>query len=178
MALYTEDELRAESLEHIGRLMMIAARTAPKGRGRDNIFTVMITGEEIEVLARAMRKLGEESGLGFLLRDAGNLSAAHAVVLVGARIASAGLSHCGYCGHGTCEQREQFPDVPCAFNTVDLGIALGAAVSVAADHRADNRIMFSIGKAALQLGFLGPECRIAFGIPLSATAKNPFFDRA
>ncbi len=178
MARINEENLRQKSLEDVAGLMMIAARTAPKGRGRDNIFCTVLTGEEIGLLAGKMKMLGEASGMSFLLRDAGNLEQAGAVVLMGARVSSAGLPHCGYCGHGNCETRAQFPDVPCAFNTVDLGIALGAAVSVAADHRVDNRIMFSIGKAALDLGFLPAETRVAFGIPLSASAKNPFFDRA
>jgi uncharacterized ferredoxin-like protein len=45
------------------------------------------------------------------------------------------------------------------------------------DHRIDNRIMYSVGKAALDLGLLGKEAVVAYGIPLSATGKNPFFDR-
>jgi uncharacterized ferredoxin-like protein len=59
---------------------------------------------------------------------------------------------------------------------VDVGIALGSAVSVAADHRVDTRIMFTIGKAALTLGFLDGVYQ-AYGLPLSATGKSPFFDR-
>lgn len=65
----------------------------------------------------------------------------------------------------------------CSFNSGDLGIAVGSAVSVATDHRVDNRIMYSAGKAALELGLLGDGVAIAFGVPLSATGKNPFFDR-
>lgn len=30
---------------------------------------------------------------------------------------------------------------------------------------------------ALELGMLGKEVAIAYGIPLSATGKSPFFDR-
>jgi uncharacterized ferredoxin-like protein len=45
------------------------------------------------------------------------------------------------------------------------------------DHRVDNRIMFTVGKAVLALGLFDPEVRLVYGIPLSATAKNPFFDR-
>jgi uncharacterized ferredoxin-like protein len=56
-------------------------------------------------------------------------------------------------------------------------IKLLSAVSVAMDHRVDNRIMYSAGKAAIEAGLFGPEVKIAYGIPLSATGKNPFFDR-
>ena len=51
------------------------------------------------------------------------------------------------------------------------------SVSVAADHRVDNRVMYTIGQAALDLGYLPEEYRIVMGIPLSATTKNIFFDR-
>jgi uncharacterized ferredoxin-like protein len=59
----------------------------------------------------------------------------------------------------------------------DLGIAVGSAVSVASQARADNRILYTLGLAAVKLQVLGPEVRFALGIPLTATAKNPFFDR-
>jgi len=50
-------------------------------------------------------------------------------------------------------------------------------VSVAADLRVDNRVMYSVGKAALNIGILGEDVKIAYGIPLSISGKNPFFDR-
>ena len=62
-------------------------------------------------------------------------------------------------------------------SAVDLGIAIGSAVSVAADLRVDNRVMYSVGKAALNIGILGEDVKIAYGIPLSISGKNPFFDR-
>ena len=38
------------------------------------------------------------------------------------------------------------PDlVPCAINSVDLGIAIGSACATAADLRVDTRVMFSAG---------------------------------
>jgi uncharacterized ferredoxin-like protein len=54
---------------------------------------------------------------------------------------------------------------------------MGSAVSVAANHRIDNRIMFSVGKAAMELGYLPKEVRVAFGIPLSTSGKSVFYDR-
>lgn len=41
----------------------------------------------------------------------------------------------------------------------------------------DNRVMFSIGRACLDLGLFEPKVKQALGIPLSVTGKNPFFDR-
>ena len=59
----------------------------------------------------------------------------------------------------------------------DLGIAIGSAVKTAQIHNVDNRIMYSGGAAALDLGLFGKECTVAYAIPLSATGKNIFFDR-
>ena len=67
-------------------------------------------------------------------------------------------------------------DMPVAENGM-TGIAIGSAVAVAADRRVDTRIMYSIGYAMLHFGMLPPDVVVAHGIPLSASSKNPFFDR-
>jgi uncharacterized ferredoxin-like protein len=67
--------------------------------------------------------------------------------------------------------------MPRAFNTGDLGIALGSAVSVALEHRVDNRVMYTVGMAVRNLKLLGKDIKICYGVPLSATEKNIFFDR-
>lgn len=165
-----------ETLRQVAALMMNAARTAPKARGVDNLLIAMLTGEDRLRLADKLRQMGEESGRGFFLRDAENVRQAGVVVLIGSRYETLGLN-CGWCGFPTCEQKAlRAPLAPCAFNTNDLGIAVGSAVSVAADHRTDCRVLFSAGVAALALDLL-PEARAILAIPLSATAKNPFFDR-
>lgn len=59
---------------------------------------------------------------------------------------------------------------------MDLGIAVGSAVAMAADMRLDTRVMFSAGMGAMRLDML-PGCRSVLAIAVSATSKNPFFDR-
>ena len=158
------------------RRICVAARTAPKGRGTDHLFTLILTGEDKEALAAEMERQGKEKEVAFFLRDAGNIRQAAAVVLLGTRIQPLGLSNCGFCGFGDCAGNRAAGGI-CAFNAGDLGIAIGSAASVAADLRVDTRIMFSAGKAAVSLGLLGPEVRVAYGLPLSVAGKNPFFDR-
>ena len=68
--------------------------------------------------------------------------------------------------------------VNCAIRMADLGIAVGSAVKTASVLNADNRVMYSAGVAARTMGLLGKDCTVAFGIPLSATGKNIFFDRS
>jgi uncharacterized ferredoxin-like protein len=87
------------------------------------------------------------------------------------------LKTCGYCGFGNCEEKQKHPKTPCAFNTGDLGIAIGSAVSVAMNHKIDNRIMFSAGYSAIECGMVPDDIQVAYIIPLSVSSKNPFFDR-
>ena len=85
--------------------------------------------------------------------------------------------------------------VPCSLNSIDVGIAVGSACATAADLRLDTRVMYSIGVAVEQLGWIGstsysppvlggvPEggggsdVKLIMGIAVSASSKNPFFDR-
>ncbi len=77
----------------------------------------------------------------------------------------------------TVMKKETYPNAPCAFNTGDLGIAVGSAVSIAADRRVDNRVMFSVGMAVKKLSLLGSDVQIVQGIVMSIKGKNIFFDR-
>ena len=117
-----------------------------------------------------MKQMYEDNGFKFFLRDADNILEAECVVLIGTREHPQGLN-CGYCGYAACGERED--GVPCAINSVDLGIALGSACSVAADHRVDTRIMFSAGLAARQLDWLN-GCTQVYAIPVSASSKIRF----
>ncbi|MEM4628009.1 MAG: ferredoxin domain-containing protein, partial [Ignisphaera sp.] len=58
---------------------------------------------------------------------------------------------------------------------VNLGIALGSAAKLASILNVDNRIMFTIGVAAQEMKLIDAD--YTFGIPLSATSKNIYFDR-
>ena len=153
--------------------MMTAALTAPKGKGVDDVVCALADGEELETLAAEMVRLANGNPNASFVRDAGNIRASECVVLVGCRRKVLGLN-CGHCGFATCGQKPE--GVPCVFNTVDLGIAVGSACSVAADSRIDTRVMFTAGLAAMSLGWLDGASPI-FALPISITAKSPFFDR-
>ncbi len=178
MAIINENEMRQDTVLHVAKRMVVAARTAPKARGVNNIAMSILTGSDIQSLAKTMKEIGEEQDNRIFLRDASNvLDHAQAVVIMGTRIESLGLKTCGLCGFPDCASKNKEPNIPCAFNTGDLGIAIGSAASVAMDARIDNRIMYTIGVAAQKMGLLGKNYKIVYGIPLSATSKNPFFDR-
>jgi uncharacterized ferredoxin-like protein len=173
--LINERDIRHESLLKVANEMMTAARTAPKGKGIDIIEVFMVTGDTIDHLSNAMLKYSEKTGMKFITRDAKNILQAEAVILIGTKLRIQNLN-CGYCGFDTCAEKLTHPDVPCAINTVDVGIAIGSACSVAADHRVDSRVMFSVGRVAQELNLL-PGCTSIYGIPISGSTKNPFFDR-
>lgn len=168
-----EEHIRKDSILNMAREIAIAIRTAPKARGTDNLSIAILTDDDIERLAQKMREIGTEHNLEFFLRDADNIMQSEAVILIGSKVAPLGLN-CGYCGFETCSAKPK--TVPCFFNANDLGIAIGSAVSKAADLRLDNRVMFSAGNAALQMNIM-PECSMTLAIPLTARGKSPFFDR-
>lgn len=170
-----ETESRESQVLAVAKSMMAAARTAPKGKGVDRLQIITLYGDDLRCLAEEMRRYSEKSGFKFFLRDADNVEQADAVVLLGTTYGIFNLN-CGFCGFPTCAEKEKFPAVPCAFNPGDLGIAIGSAVSVAADCRIDSRVMYSVGRSALDLGLMG-DCTAAYGILLSCTSKSPFFDR-
>lgn len=173
--IINERDNRQERLLQVANEMMTAARTAPKGKGYDIIEVLIINGADIHALSKAMLNYSVASGLKFITRDAENIMHAEAIILIGTRTQLHGLN-CGYCGFATCSEKEQFADVPCAINSVDVGIAIGSACAVAADHRVDNRIMFSVGRVVQELNWM-PGCSNIYGIPISCSSKNPFFDR-
>ncbi|HXX55236.1 MAG TPA: DUF2148 domain-containing protein [Methanoregula sp.] len=178
-----------EALATVAGLMALAARTAPKGKGTDTIIIRVVSGKDLRALAKRLDMLGTEREIGFFHRDAGNLAASGACVLIGARGNLVAGVDCGACGFSSCAEMaaafakrtgkpRYFSGPNCAVRMADLGIAVGSAVKTAQIHNADNRVMYSAGVAAMDLGLLGPECTVAYGIPLSATGKNVYFDRA
>lgn len=171
--IFNERNIRHEHIINIAMQLMIAARTAPKGKGIDIIEAAVITEEEITILSDRLKEMYKTNGYDFFLRDAESILHAEAIVLIGTRNKAQGLN-CGYCGFETCG--EKLLSVPCAINSIDLGIAIGSACAMAADMRVDTRVMFSAGYAAQSLNWL-TDCKSVIAIPVSSSSKNPFFDR-
>lgn len=173
-----------EAVLEAAKLMLVAARTAPKSGGIDDILTLIVHGEEKETIAGKMEEVAEERKIEGFRRDAKNVRDSQAVVLIGVRgIKSFGLN-CGACGYKNCKEFEEaqkrlgedFVGPTCLFKALDLGIALGSAVKIASMLNIDNRIMYRVGTAALKLNLM-PEATVIMGIPVSAKGKNIYFDR-
>ena len=154
MTIKSEDAERDAALE-VAKLMLVAARTAPKARGRDTVVTAILGGEDKNRLADEMERAGKEKNLPQRIRDAGNVRNSELVILVGVRYEEGS---------------------PKELKLVDLGIALGSAAKVAGDLNVDNRIMRSIGETAEKMKLL--QADYAVGIPISIRGKSIFFDRS
>jgi uncharacterized ferredoxin-like protein len=174
----------SEAILEATKLMLVAARTAPKSCGIDDVSAMIVYGEEKDSIADKMEQIALERGLEGFKRDAKNVRDSEAVVLIGVRASrSLGLD-CGACGHRTCEEFENskkelgrdFVGPSCIFKSLDLGIAIGSAAKIAGILNVDNRIMYRAGTAAMKLKLL-PKTTVIIGIPVSAKGKSIYFDR-
>ncbi len=171
-----------ESVELLAKVILTAARTAPKGKGIDDIVTCLLSPEDKAELAGRMEELSEVKDFKFLLRDAQNVRDADAIILIGLKASGAASLNCGACGFDTCKKmlehekvQKEFRGPQCMIKYVDLGIAVGSASAKAKDLCIDNRIMYSAGAAACSFKMIDAD--VAMGIPLSIKGKNIFFDR-
>ena len=189
MARLESGEAELQAVRMVATMMASSARTAPKARGVDDIQTVLVEGDDVEALARAMEDKAEEKPpylSPVFRRDARNVRDSACVLLVGVTGEPKKIEQpfdCGACGYKTCKEllnaRKQegndFSGPLCIFQAIDLGIALSSAVKLASELNIDNRLMYTLGAAAKRLQFLNADMII--GIPLSAGGKNPYFDR-
>ena len=175
--IYSSEDMQTRAVLDTAARMCAAARTAPKTRGMDGLVTCVVTGEDKDRLAAHMRALAGQLDYAFFTRDADNVDRADAVVLFGMEEQRRGLNGgCQYCHFADCADCTE-KDGLCAWDAIDVGIAIGSAAAAAADARVDNRVMFSVGRAARSLGLLGVSATLVLGIPLSVSGKSPFFDR-
>lgn len=165
----------------VARLMEVSARTAPKAKGEDYIEVRILRASEKDSVGEEMKNIGKEKGSDGFLRDGDNVVASDTLVLIGL-LEHPGLgTNCRACGYEGCSEfnsdsaKGEFLGPNCAHRLTDLGIALGSAAKTAGMHNVDNRVMYRAGAAARKMGLM--KSNICYGIPLSASGKNIFFDR-
>lgn len=171
--IISERAARHQSAIDAAQAMMTAARTAPKAKGVDIIEILLVEGNDMHRLADKMEEYGNTSGRRSFLRDAKNVRQSECAVIIGTKPNPMSLN-CYYCGHPTCDSKPA--QEPCAFNSIDVGIAVGSACATAADCRVDTRVMYSAGVAAAQLGLMD-GCQQMIAILVSVSSKSPYFDR-
>jgi uncharacterized ferredoxin-like protein len=190
MPALTSAQAEQEAILTAARLIMAAVTTSPKARGISAISSVLLQGEEKERLALAMENHGSRrrTRLDSFPRDAQNIRRSSAALLIGVKGTMPKKPekpfNCGACGYSSCarfiaaekKRGEDLTGPLCAFQVMDLGIALGVAAKMAAEFNIDNRLMYTAGAAAMNLGLLEADMIVA--LPLSISAKNIFFDRS
>jgi len=178
------EKAEKDALLDAAKLMLTAARTAPKTAGIDDLATLIVYGKEKDSIASKREALDQERKIEGFRRDAKNVKDSETIILIGiGGNQSIGLN-CGACGFNNCEEFERaekklgedFVGPTCLFKALDLGIALGSAAKTASLLNVDNRIMYRIGAAASKLKML-PEATVIIGIPVSAKGKSIYFDR-
>lgn len=164
--ILNENEVDREAVLYVAKLMAVAAKTAPKAKGVDNVTIKIVDNrEELEALAKKMDELADIYKEDRWRRDADNIRKSYIVVLIGCKIVDLGIET-----PNTWTLNSNI-----VLSIINLGIAIGSAVKVASMLNIDNRVMFTVGVAAQELKLIDAD--YVLGIPLSVTAKNIYFDR-
>ncbi len=190
------DDLRAETVLQVAKLMAGAAITAPKSGGQlfiagkhNFIETVIVDDADTRhQLAEWMRARGKERREAIWFRDAEVVEAIDAVLFVGMADWYPPNYDCGACGYATCAEflhatkplrddsaELEFVGPTCNLRDIDLGIAVGSAAKTAAIHSIDCRCQTRSAVAARKLGIIHAD--IAVALSLSMTQKAIGFDR-
>lgn len=168
------------ALTLVAELMAVAAKTAPKCLGQDYLDIVVVSGDQLHLLADEMEQYGKENGKINFDRDAANVRNSAAVVLVALRENKPLGLNCGACGASKCAELKswegpEFVGPLCAWRVMDVGIAIGSAAKTAGMLNVDNRVMYRPAVVAKKIGLIKGDFVCA--IPISATSKNIYFDR-
>jgi uncharacterized ferredoxin-like protein len=190
------DDLRADTVRQVAKLMAAAAITAPKSGGglfivgkHNFIETVIVEDPDIRhQLAEWMRARGTERREAIWFRDADVAEAIDAVLFVELADWYPPNYDCGACGYATCAEflhatkplrndsvELEMVGPTCNLRDIDLGIAVGSAAKTAALHSIDCRCQTRIATAARKLDIIRAD--IAVALSLSLTAKAIGFDR-
>lgn len=172
----TEKDFRLDITYQAALTMLSRAKTAPKAGGKDNLVYLLLEKDDIKRISAEISRLGYEEDVPYFIRDSKNIEGLDYILVIGAKNRERNVPQCGFCGYRNCAEKAQ-TRARCAYDLIDLGIAIGSALSAAQLHGVDTRVFFTIGKAAMSLGLL-EDSEVAFGLPLSITEKNIFFDRS
>ena len=191
MAVYEGYEAANEHMLEVAKACAAAAAKAPTLTGHLNLRMEILTGEDLEPMIQVLETLGKTSA--FQLHDATafraykNEGLLPPVLLLGADLTQPPLWNCGGCGFPTCGEYLKYLSKnkgvgvgaygpTCLWKVIDLGIAADHACACAAQHRAEARIMFSMGAVSMFLGRL-EGCSFVLGLPVGPVGQNRWFDR-
>ena len=189
------DDLRADTVRQVAKLMAAAAITAPKSggqlflAGKHNFMETVIVEDPAtrHELAEWMRARGKERREVIWFRDAGRGRShrrcswsASPTGTTQLRLRGLRLRHLRrvpprHQGPARRLRRARVRRPTCNLRDIDLGIAIGSAAKTAAIHSIDCRCQTRIAVAARKLGIIHAD--VAVGLSLSLTHKAVGFDR-
>ena len=190
------DDIRADTVVGVAKLMAAAAITAPKSggqlflAGKPNFIETVIVDDPASrtEMAAWLRARGKERRESIWFRDAEVAEAVDAVLFIGLADWYPPNYDCGACGYATCAEflhetkalrddsaELEFAGPTCNLRDIDLGIAVGSAAKTASIHSIDCRCQTRVAVAARKLGII--QADVAVALSLSMTHKAIGFDR-
>ncbi len=97
MPILDGTEQERQSVLETANLMVVAARTAPKRGGVDDVFTAVVIGEAIGFRAGDMEKIGAERNVKAWSQQAPGVRDSDAIVLIGVRGPKGYATNCKSC---------------------------------------------------------------------------------
>jgi uncharacterized ferredoxin-like protein len=191
MAVYDGLDVANEKMLDVAKACAVAAAKAPTLTGRLDLRMEILTGEDLEPMIQVLETLGKTSA--FQLHDATafrtykNDGVLPPVLLLGADLCKPPLWNCGGCGFPTCGEYLKYLSTnkgvgvgaygpSCLWKVIDFGMAADQACACASMHRAEARILFSLGAVSMFLGRL-EGCSFVLGLPVGPVGQNRWFDR-
>ncbi len=164
--MISDKKVYSANIKNAALTMLSRAKTAPKAKGVDNLVYYLLEKDDVKKVAKKLEALAIEKDIPFFLRDSKNIKDLDYIVVIGLK-------------KDTEKSFKKLTlDSDSNFDSVNLGIALGSAVSAANVYGVDTRIMWTIGFAIKNMNIIKQELQDAYGIPISISEKNIFFDRA
>ncbi|MFZ0930468.1 MAG: DUF2148 domain-containing protein [Syntrophobacteraceae bacterium] len=191
MAVYEGFAAANEYMVDVAKACAAAAAKAPTLTGQFDLRMEILTGEDLEPMIQVLETLGK--GSAFQAHDATAFRAYKdegilpPVLLLGADLTLPPMWNCGGCGFTSCGEYIEYVrrnkgvgigayGPSCLWKVIELGIAADHACACAAMHRAEARILLSMGAVSLFLGRL-EGVSIILALPIGPVGQHRWFDR-
>lgn len=191
MAVYEGFEAANEYMLTVAKACTAAAAKAPSITNQLGLKMEILTGEDLEPMIQVLETLGKTSA--FQLGDATAFRSYKdegilpPVLLLGADLTKPPMWNCGGCGFSSCGdylkyKQENFGvgagayGPSCLWKVIDFGIAADYACACAAQHKAEARILFSMGAVSMFLNRL-EGATFVLALPIGPVGQDHWFNR-
>ncbi|MBU2515709.1 hypothetical protein KJ966_30700 [bacterium] len=186
MAITELPDLINKGLQQAVELMAVAAYNSYRFNDHNTVKIITIGKEEMETIAEYCFSLGDMSPLAardgrFLVQL---IKEPCSLMIIGDKRKSPFNYDCGACGYRTCKEMNKAEKVEsltangpsCQFKNLNLNIAANSAASLAHRLGLHCRVFSTLAFAAMSLEII-KEVDLVTSVSVSASKKNPYFDR-